>query len=130
MTIDMHAHWSPPELIDMYRARAKPPQIVVNDDGVEVLKTRRGEQAFDDMFDDLDTRLAEMDEHGISTGVLSLWGPTDRSLESWKSDFVTTQSGAGPHLSDILRASMSTRRPERLAWDAVGAVPRLLGNGE
>ena len=75
MTIDMHAHWSPPELIDMYRARTKPPQIIVNDDGVEVLKTRRGEQAFDDMFDDLDTRLAEMDEHGISTGVLSLWGP-------------------------------------------------------
>ena len=47
MTIDMHAHWSPPALIDMYRARTKPPQIVVNDDGVEVLKTRRGEQAFD-----------------------------------------------------------------------------------
>jgi len=40
-----------------------------------VIKTRRGEQAFAGMFDDLDTRLAEMDEHGINTGVLSLWGP-------------------------------------------------------
>ena len=75
MTIDMHAHWSPPELIDIYRARTEPPMIYVNDDGEEVIKTRRGEQAFDGMFDDLETRLAEMDEHGITTGVLSLWGP-------------------------------------------------------
>ena len=75
MTIDMHAHWSPPELIDIYRARTEAPMIYTNDDGEEVIKTRRGEQAFAGMFDDLDTRLAEMDEHGIATGVLSLWGP-------------------------------------------------------
>ncbi|MEC7491029.1 MAG: amidohydrolase family protein [Pseudomonadota bacterium] len=75
MTIDMHAHWSPPELIDIYRARTSPPMIHTNASGEEVIKTRRGEQPFDGMFDHLGTRLAEMDEHGVTTGVLSLWGP-------------------------------------------------------
>ena len=75
MTIDMHAHWSPPELIDIYRARTEPPMIYTDADGNDVIKTRKGEQAFGVMFDDLETRLAEMDEHGVTTGVLSLWGP-------------------------------------------------------
>lgn len=75
MTIDMHAHWSPPELADIYRARGEPPMIHVNDAGEEVVRTRRGEQPLDAMFDDLGTRLAEMDEHGVTIGVLSLWGP-------------------------------------------------------
>jgi predicted TIM-barrel fold metal-dependent hydrolase len=75
MTIDMHAHWSPPELIDIYRARTEPPMIYTDGSGNDIIKTRRGEQAFGDMFDDLETRLAEMDEHGVATGVLSLWGP-------------------------------------------------------
>jgi predicted TIM-barrel fold metal-dependent hydrolase len=71
----MHAHWSPPELMDIYRARTEPPMIHTNEAGEEVIKTRRGEQSFDGMFDDLETRLAEMDAHGVTTGVLSLWGP-------------------------------------------------------
>ena len=75
MTIDMHAHWSPPELIDIYRARTEPPMIITDDDGNDMIRTRKGEQAFGVMFDDLETRLAEMDEHGVTTGVLSLWGP-------------------------------------------------------
>jgi predicted TIM-barrel fold metal-dependent hydrolase len=75
MTIDMHAHWSPPELREAFRARKQPPHIVTNDDGVEVIRSQRGEQAADGMFDDLETRLAEMDRQGITTGVLSLWGP-------------------------------------------------------
>ena len=74
MTIDMHAHWSPPELMDIYRARTESPMIHTNETGEEVIKTRRGEQSFDGMFDDLETRLAEMDAHGVTTGVLSLWG--------------------------------------------------------
>ena len=75
MTIDMHAHWSPPELREAFRARRSPPHIVTNDDGGEVIRSQRGEQPADGMFDDLDTRLAEMDRQGITTGVLSLWGP-------------------------------------------------------
>lgn len=75
MTIDMHAHWSPPELIDAFRARTEPPHIVTGDDGVEVIRSRRGEQPVADMFNDVETRLAEMDRQGITTGVLSLFGP-------------------------------------------------------
>ncbi|MEX2454352.1 MAG: amidohydrolase family protein [Rhodospirillaceae bacterium] len=75
MTIDMHSHWSPPELADAFRARPVPPHIVTGDDGTEMLVTARGRQPVDGMFDDLDTRLAEMDRQGISTAVLSLFGP-------------------------------------------------------
>lgn len=75
MTIDMHSHWSPPELADAFRARKTPPHIVTNDDGAEVIRSPRGDQPVAGMFDDLDTRLAEMDRQGISTAVLSLFGP-------------------------------------------------------
>jgi len=75
MTIDMHSHWSPPELADMLRARTEPPRIVTNDDGAEVLQSRRGEQPVEGMFDNVDDRLAEMNRQGITTAVLSLFGP-------------------------------------------------------
>lgn len=77
MTIDMHAHWSPQELLEAFRARTTPPHVVTGDDGVEVLVSRRGRQPLTGMFafDDLDRRLAEMDRQGITTGVLSLFGP-------------------------------------------------------
>lgn len=74
MKIDMHAHWRPPALIDALRARSKEPRILRNAAGVEVLKTRMGEQPVDKAFDDASQRLAEMDRQGITTGVLSLLG--------------------------------------------------------
>ena len=88
MTIDMHAHWRPPALIESLRARQTPPRIETNEDGEEVIKTRRGATPIADAFDDVDTRLAEMDRQGITTGVLSLFGgfqwierlPADESL--------------------------------------------------
>ena len=74
MKIDMHAHWRPPALIDALRARTKEPRILPDANGVEVLKTRMGEQPLDKAFDNVDQRLAEMDRQGIGTGVLSLFG--------------------------------------------------------
>lgn len=74
MTIDMHAHWRPPALMDALRERRTPPLIERNGDGVEVLKSRRGEAPVAEAFDDLDARLAEMDRQGVTTGVLSLFG--------------------------------------------------------
>jgi len=74
MKIDMHAHWRPPALIDALRARTKEPRILRDAAGVEMLKTRMGEQPVDKAFDDVDQRLAEMDRQGITTGVLSLLG--------------------------------------------------------
>lgn len=74
MTIDMHAHWRPPALMDALRARDTEPMIVTNQQGVDVLRTRRGDQPVDEAFDSVEQRLAEMDRNGISTGVLSLLG--------------------------------------------------------
>jgi hypothetical protein len=40
----MHAHWRPAEVTDAPRARTTEPRVVRNQDGVEVLKTRMGEE--------------------------------------------------------------------------------------
>ena len=72
--IDMHAHWKPVELSDALRARTKEPRILRNDDGVEVLKSRTGEEPLSKAFDDVKYHLARMDRQGVSTSVLSLLG--------------------------------------------------------
>ena len=72
--IDMHAHWRPAELTDALRARTREPRIVRNQDGVEVLKNRMGEEPLSKAFDDVDFHLARMDRQGVSTSVLSLLG--------------------------------------------------------
>jgi len=72
--IDMHAHWRPAELIDALRARTTEPRIVRNQDGVEVLKSRVGEEPLSKAFDDVDFHLAKMVRQDVSTSVLSLLG--------------------------------------------------------
>ena len=72
--IDMHAHWRPAELADALRARTREPRIVRNENGVEVLKVRGGEEPLAEAFDDADTYLARMDRLGVTTSVLSLLG--------------------------------------------------------
>src|SRR5262252_7738001 len=72
--IDMHAHWRPAELIDALRARTKEPRIVRNQDGVEVLKSRVGEEPLSKAFDDVEFHLAKMVRQDVSTSVLSLLG--------------------------------------------------------
>jgi predicted TIM-barrel fold metal-dependent hydrolase len=72
--IDMHAHWRPAELAHALRARTMEPRIVRNQDGVEVLKTRMGEEPLAKAFDEVDFHLARMDRQGVSTSVLSLLG--------------------------------------------------------
>jgi predicted TIM-barrel fold metal-dependent hydrolase len=72
--IDMHAHWRPAEAADALRARTKEPRIVRNQDGVEVLKSRMGEEPLSRAFDNVDFHLARMDRQGVSTSVLSLLG--------------------------------------------------------
>ena len=58
--IDMHAHWRPEELTDALRARTKEPRIVRNQDGVEVLKSRTGEEPLATAFDHVDFHLTRM----------------------------------------------------------------------
>jgi len=72
--IDMHAHWRPAELIDALRARTKEPRIVRNQDGVEVVKSRIGEEPVSKAFDDVQFHLARMARQDVSTSVLSLLG--------------------------------------------------------
>jgi hypothetical protein len=72
MTIDMHAHWKPPALIDALRTRTAEPRITRNAAGEDVLKTRRGEEPLAAAFDTVEQRLEEMDRFGITTGVLSI----------------------------------------------------------
>jgi predicted TIM-barrel fold metal-dependent hydrolase len=72
--IDMHAHWRPAELIEAMRARTKEPRIVHNQDGVEVVKSRIGEELVSKAFDDVEFHLARMDRQGVNTSVLSLLG--------------------------------------------------------
>ena len=72
--IDMHAHWRPAEVTDALRARTREPRVLRNQDGVEVLKSRMGEEPLAKAFDDVDFHLARMDRQGVSTSVLSLLG--------------------------------------------------------
>ncbi len=72
--IDMHAHWRPAELIEALRARTKEPRIVRNQDGVEVVKSRIGEQPVSEAFDDVEFHLTRMARQDVSTSVLSLLG--------------------------------------------------------
>lgn len=72
--IDMHAHWRPAELTDALRARTREPRILRNAEGVEVLKSRVGEDPLSKAFDDVNFHLARMDRQGVTTSVLSLLG--------------------------------------------------------
>lgn len=89
MTIDMHAHWKPPTLMEALRDRGQAPNIVRGKDGAEVYTNPRGEQALDKAFDNVEKRLAEMDRYGVDMGVLSVQSaftwierlPAEESLE-------------------------------------------------
>jgi predicted TIM-barrel fold metal-dependent hydrolase len=72
--IDMHAHWRPAEVSDALRARAREPLVTRNKDGVEVVKSRTGEELLSDAFDSAESYLARMDQHGVTKSALSLLG--------------------------------------------------------
>lgn len=72
--IDMHVHWKPAAIADALRARAHEPRILRDQNGVEVLKTRMGEDPLATAFDDVDFHLTRMDRQGVEVSVLSLLG--------------------------------------------------------
>jgi len=72
--IDMHTHWKPAEVADALRARSREPRILRDRDGVEVLKSRMGEEPLAKAFDDVDFHLRRMDRQGVEVSVLSLLG--------------------------------------------------------
>jgi predicted TIM-barrel fold metal-dependent hydrolase len=72
MSIDMHAHWIPKGFADMFRQRSKTPRIYRGEDGREILDSGFTANPVPPGFDNPETRLADMDKHNISRGVLSL----------------------------------------------------------
>jgi predicted TIM-barrel fold metal-dependent hydrolase len=72
--IDVHAHWRPAEVADALRTRTREPRIQRNQDGVEVLTSRMGDEPLTQAFDDVDFHLARMDRQGVETSVLSIVG--------------------------------------------------------
>ena len=72
--IDMHTHWRPAEVADALRARSKEPRVLRDRDGVEVLKSRMGEEPLAKAFDDVDFHLGRMDRQGVEVSVLSVLG--------------------------------------------------------
>lgn len=72
--IDVHTHWRPAEVAEALRARGKEPRILRNAAGVEVLKSRMGDEPLDNAFDDVAYHLARMDRQGVETSVLSVLG--------------------------------------------------------
>jgi len=72
--IDMHTHWRPAEVSDALRARSKEPRILRDRNGVEVLKSRMGEEPLAKAFDDVDFHLGRMDRQGVEVSVLAVLG--------------------------------------------------------
>jgi len=72
MPIDMHAHWIPKGLADVFRKRSTPPRIFRGDDGRQYMDSGFTKSWLPENFDAMETRLAEMDKNGITRGVLSL----------------------------------------------------------
>ena len=110
--IDMHAHWKPAEVADALRARTKEPRILRDRNGVEVLKSRMGEEALANAFDDVDFHLGRMDRQGVEVSVLSLLGGF-----CW----IESQS---PDVSGPLCRRVNDRL-SAIARSTLGALPRL-----
>lgn len=138
MTIDMHAHWRPPALMDALRSRDTEPMIVRNEQGDEFLKTRRGEEPINQAFDDMDERLAEMDRNGITTGVLSLVGaftwierlpvqqslPLVRLVNDSVSDLCKTHEGRFASFASLPMANIPAAAEE---FERAMALPGMVG---
>ena len=72
MPIDFHAHWIPRLMSDVLRTRTKAPMIRRDADGFDYFDYGYQSAKLMPGFDDVPTRLAEMDRTGITRAVLSL----------------------------------------------------------
>jgi len=72
--IDAHAHFLPPPLVAALRARTEAPDIRADPAGGESFGIYRTRMPFGRAYDDLDARLARMDDLGVNRQILSLPG--------------------------------------------------------
>ena len=75
-TIDIHAHWYPPEWLQLFEQDgAKEGACLERSGSRYTVRTQRIVNAFDAEFVDLDLRLAGMDRQGVDVHALSLTAP-------------------------------------------------------
>lgn len=74
MTIDMHAHYLPPDLVDMLRKRTQPPHIKQTSPSAETLYRHYTSYHFDPLYGDISKRLDLLDKTGVETQIISLPG--------------------------------------------------------
>lgn len=72
MTIDMHSHWIPRELVEELRVRTAAPKIEPDESGREFIHQPRGRFPLPRDYGDILRRLENMDRNGIDVGVLSI----------------------------------------------------------
>jgi predicted TIM-barrel fold metal-dependent hydrolase len=72
MTIDMHSHWIPNELVELMRKRDKAPKIDSDESGREFIHQPRGAFPLPSDYGDILKRLKVMDKNDIDTAVLSI----------------------------------------------------------
>lgn len=87
MTIDMHAHFLPPNVVQMMRKRDMPPRIERDSTGVDRIHRAQGMFKFNPVYSDIEGRIKLMDKTGVDTQILSLPGlmgldslPVEQSL--------------------------------------------------
>ncbi|MEE8334364.1 MAG: amidohydrolase family protein [Alphaproteobacteria bacterium] len=120
MTIDVHAHFVPPDVIETLAARGQ-------DFGIDLVETEPGCQCcrfesgmqirpFFDAITNTDRRLAEMDRQGVAREVLTIW------TDVYGYDLPAAK-GALWHtvLNDSL-TRLCDAYPERFSWMASGAL--------
>jgi predicted TIM-barrel fold metal-dependent hydrolase len=72
MAVDMHFHWGPKGFANVLRQRTSKPMIRRGDDGAEYFDSNFSSNKLPSDFDDVNTRLAEMDKNGVQRAVLSM----------------------------------------------------------
>ncbi len=72
MTIDMHSHWIPSELVDEMRKRDTAPKIEADENGRDFIHQPRGAFPLPSDYGSLPKRLEAMDANNIDTGVFSI----------------------------------------------------------
>lgn len=74
MTIDVHTHFMPESVVEMLRARTKPPFVDTDVDGVDWFHLPVNKLRLTSDYIDMDARLAFMDEVGVDAQLLSFAG--------------------------------------------------------
>ncbi len=120
MTIDVHAHFVPPDAIETLGSRGK-------DFGIDLVETEPGCQCcrfesgmqirpFFDALTNTDRRLAEMDRQGVGREVLSIW------TDIFGYDLPAAKGAAWHGLLNDSLKRLCDAQPERFSWMASGPL--------